>query len=192
MDRPQGIGHPRLDGRTVPGEVRARATVRGVVRLQILANSLGRRRGGRLLQVPLPRAGDRRSSADLDLNVVVFGAYLAVMILLALPLNALVLRRAVVWVREGDSHRPTASGKLLFSLPLVETLSALLSWLGAAVLFGIINEDVQRVSVGIAARRRRHLHAALPAARGALPAASTRWRWSTPTCPRTAATCCPG
>jgi adenylate cyclase len=132
----------------VPGEVRARATVRGVVWLQIVANSLGVAAVVAYFRFLFPVQA-QNELGDLDLNVVVFGTYLAAMILLALPVNALALRRAVVWVREGTA--PTErQRKLVFSLPLVETLSALLSWLGAAVLFGVVNADVQRVSVGIA------------------------------------------
>ena len=120
----------------VPGEVRARSTVRGVVRLQILANSLGVAAVVAYFRFLFPVQA-QSELGDLDLNVVVFGSYLAAMILLALPLNALVLRRAVVWVREGTP--PTdRQRKLLFSLPTVETLSALLSWFGAAVLFGVV------------------------------------------------------
>lgn len=131
----------------LPGEVRTRSTVRGVVRLQILANSLGVAAVVAYFRFLFP-VQSQDDLGDLDLNVVVFGTYLATMILLALPLNALALRRAVVWAREGTA--PTErQRKLLFSLPLVETLSALLSWFGAAVLFGVINADVQRISVGI-------------------------------------------
>lgn len=130
------------------GEVRARSTVRGVVRLQILANSLGVAAVIAYFRFLFPVQA-QSEMGDFDLNVVVFGTYLAAMILLALPLNALVLRRTVVWVREGTV--PTdRQRKLLFSLPTFETLSALLSWIGAAVLFGVVNSDVQRVSVGIA------------------------------------------
>ena len=135
-------------GSAVPGEVRARATVRGVLRLQLVANSLGVAAVVAYFQWLFP-VQSQTELGDIDLNVVVFGSYLAAMILLALPLNALVLRRAVVWVREGTP--PTdRQRRLLFSLPSFETLSALLSWVVAAVLFGIINADVQRVSVGIA------------------------------------------
>ena len=131
-----------------PNLVRARSTVRGVVLLQLAANGLG------VLVVILyftQLFPDSASSelSSIDLNLTVFGVYLGVMLLLGLPLNALVLRRAVVWVRDGTP--PTdRQRRLLFSLPALETVSALVSWIGAAVLFGVINRDVQRVSVGIA------------------------------------------
>ncbi len=130
------------------GEARARATVAGVVRLQLLANGLGVAAVAAYFLYLFPLSA-QVELAPVDLNVVAFTSYVAAMIVLALPLNALALRRAVVWVREGTE--PTdRQRKLLFSLPTVETFSALLSWFGAAVLFGVINSDVQRVSVGIA------------------------------------------
>lgn len=121
--------------------------MRGVVGLQILANSLGVAAVVAYFRFLFPIRA-QNELGDFDLNVTVFGVYLTAMIVLALPLNALVLRRAVSWAREGTP--PTDRQRsLLFSLPLLETASALLSWMVAAVIFGIINEDVQRVSVGI-------------------------------------------
>jgi len=115
--------------------------------LQILAKGLG------ILVVILyftylfpPQA--EAELAPADLNITVFAIYLAAMVILALPLNALLMRRAVSWVRQGlpasDRQR-----RLVFNLPLFETLTALISWLGAAVLFGLLNTGVQRVAVGI-------------------------------------------
>ena len=127
---------------------RARATVRGVVRLQLLANGLGVIAVTAYFRFLYPPQANNELG-DSTLNLVVFGTYVGVMLLLALPLNTLFVRRAVNWVREG---RPATDRqrKLLFSLPAAETLSALVSWFGAAVIFGLINEDVQRISVGIA------------------------------------------
>lgn len=131
----------------ISGDARARATVAGVVRLQVLANSLGVLAVAAYFRFLFPlRASEELNGVDL--NVVVFGIYLAAMILLALPVNALAIRRAVIWVEQG--RRPTErQRRLLFSLPAAETISALLSWLGAAVIFGILNEDLQRISIGI-------------------------------------------
>ena len=71
------------------------------------------------------------------------------MVAIALPLNAIVLRRAVIWVGQGQP--PTdRQRRLLFRLPFFETTSAFASWVGAAILFGVLNRDVQRISVGIA------------------------------------------
>ena len=127
---------------------RARATVRGVVRLQLLANGLGVLAVTAYFRFLYPPQADDELG-DSTLNLVVFGTYVAVMLLLALPLNAKFVRRAMNWVREGNPATERQR-KLLFSLPLAETLSALVSWFGAAVIFGLINEDVQRISVGIA------------------------------------------
>jgi len=126
--------------------VRARSAVLGMVRLQLTANGLG------VLVVllyfwlllPGPELG-----GGGDLNAVVFGTYLAVMLVVALPVNAALLHRAVRWVRENRAPG-VRERKLLFSLPTAETASALVSWFGAAVLFGWINDDIQRVAVGIA------------------------------------------
>ena len=60
----------------VPGEVRARSTVRGVVRLQILANSLGVAAVVAYFRFLFPVQA-QSELGDLDLNVVVFGSYLA-------------------------------------------------------------------------------------------------------------------
>jgi len=131
-----------------PNLVRARSTVRGVVLVQLAANGLGVIVVLAYFTLLFPdSASDDLSS--LDLNLTVFGVYLLVMILLGLPVNALVLRRAVVWVKEGTP--PTdRQRRLLFSLPALETASALVSWFGAALLFGVVNQNVQRISVGIA------------------------------------------
>ena len=130
------------------GEARARATVAGVVRLNILANGLGVVAVVSYFRFLYPVEAQEELN-DPTLNVWAFGSYLIFMIVLALPLNALLLRRAVSWVREGTP--PTRrQRKLLFNLPFAETLSAFVSWLGAALMFGIINSDVQRISVGIA------------------------------------------
>jgi adenylate cyclase len=118
-----------------------------VVLLQLLANGLG------LLVVLLylgflfpPDATD--DLAGTEVNLLAFGLYLSTVLLLALPANALLLRRSVAWVRSGAP--PTErERRLLFTLPALETLSALASWIGAALLFGALNTDVQRVGIGI-------------------------------------------
>jgi len=143
-DLPDRRARPAPD--ELSGEARARSTVVGVVRLQILANSLGVIAVALYFGFLFPVADE--ALVAVDLNVTIFTGYLAAMILLALPLNALALRRAVVWVREGTP--PTErQRRLVLRLPLVETASAFLSWLVAALLFGLINRDVQRISIGI-------------------------------------------
>ncbi|MEZ5239572.1 MAG: adenylate/guanylate cyclase domain-containing protein [Microthrixaceae bacterium] len=127
--------------------VRARAAVRGMVLLQVLANGLGVAVVVFYFSFLLPASED--PIEDRNLNLWAFGIYVGTMVLIALPLNAALLGRAVSWVRERRPPGPRER-KLLFTLPTLETLTALLSWMGAAVLFGLINSDLRRVSVGIA------------------------------------------
>lgn len=138
----------RLPRRHVPSSVQARSTVRGIIGLQVLANGLGVAVVVLYFRFLFPSSAvDGFNNATL--NVTAFGVYLLTNVVLLLPLNALLLRRAVSWVRVGNP--PTErQRRFLFSLPGFETATALVSWLGAAVLFGIINQDVQRISVGIA------------------------------------------
>jgi adenylate cyclase len=127
---------------------RARATVRGVVRLNVLANGLGVLAVTAYFRFLYPPQAEGELG-DGTINLVAFGIYIGLMLLLALPLNTLFVRRAMNWVRQG--RVPTdRQRKLLFSLPAAETGVALVSWIGAAVLFGVLNEDVQQISVGIA------------------------------------------
>ena len=128
------------------GSAQARATVAGVFGLQLLANGLGIATVVLYLNLLVPANALARRQ---DINLVVFGIYLAVALLVAFPVNLLLLRRAVVWVRNGSP--PTARQRwLVFRLPLLETLSALIAWLGAAVVFGLINEGFRRVGLSIA------------------------------------------
>ncbi|HTO00879.1 MAG TPA: adenylate/guanylate cyclase domain-containing protein [Microthrixaceae bacterium] len=132
----------------VSDATRARTTARGVTLLQITANSIG------VAAVTLyfrflypPHAGAELSGGTI--NLVAFGSYLGFMVVLALPLNVMFIRRAMKWVREGT--KPTErQRKLLFKLPFAETLSAFVSWVGAAILFGVVNNDAQRIGIGIA------------------------------------------
>jgi adenylate cyclase len=136
---------PRQQG---PDIVRARSTVRGVIAIQVLANGLGVAVVVLYFSLLLPNGGPTEL-ANPTLNLWAFGIYLAANVLLLLPLNGLLLRRAVVWVRLGTP--PTErQRRFLFSLPGFETMTALASWIGAAVIFGVINADVQGVSIGIA------------------------------------------
>ena len=138
----------RMPRRHVPDSVQARSTVRGVIAIQVIANGLGVAVVALYFRFLLPSSADDELG-NVTLNVTAFGIYLAANVLLLLPLNALLLRRAVSWVRVGNP--PTErQRRFLFSLPGFETATALVSWFGAAVLFGLINQDVQRVSAGIA------------------------------------------
>jgi len=140
------VGEARRWARETPGTARARSTVRGVLAFQLLANGLGL--SVILLYVTLlfPPGNTAQESA---LNLKVFGAYIAVNLVIGLPVNLLLLRRAVVWVRQGTAA--TARQRwLVLRLPFLETGTALVSWFGGAVLFGVLNESARRVSVGIA------------------------------------------
>ena len=132
--------------RQVPGTARARSTVRGVLAFQLLANGLGLSVVILYVSFLFPAANDARESA---LSLRVFGAYLGLVVVVGLPVNLLLLRRAVVWVREGTE--PTARQRwLVLRLPLLETITALISWFGGALLFALVNVSARRASVGIA------------------------------------------
>jgi adenylate cyclase len=128
----------------------ARAAVRGVILLQVAANSAG----VAVVIVYLWWLWPSTAAADGSdpgqaINFAVFGTYLFVTIVVAAPLNALRLRHAMSWVREG--REPTsAERKDTLTQPLQQTASAFLAWVGGAVIFGILNEDTGIVSVGIA------------------------------------------
>ena len=114
----------------------ARATVRGVVRLQLLANGLGVAAVAAYFLFLFPLRA-QVELAPVDLNVAAFTTYVAAMIVLALPLNTLAI--AGPWCGSPRApSRPTANASCSSVFP-VETFSALLSWFGAAVLFGVIN-----------------------------------------------------
>ncbi len=119
-----------------------------MVWLQILANGLGALVVALYFRFLFPSSAER-SLGERSENLWVFGIYLGVMFLVGLPLNAALLHRAVSWVRE-DRPPTVKERQLVFSLPTVETATALVSWFAAAVIFGLINTEVQRVAVGIA------------------------------------------
>lgn len=132
----------------VPKPAQVRATVRGVVLLQIVANGLGVAAVVAYFQFLFPPTEQSQLSSG-TINLVAFGIYVGTMVLVALPINAMLLRRAVSWVRVGTP--PTErQRRSLFTLPTFETLSALVSWFGAAAMFGLINNDLQRVSIVVA------------------------------------------
>ncbi len=147
---PKGILHhrPKTRPEQVSDATRARTTARGVTIMQIVANSIGVAAVTAYFRFLYPPV----QSAELSngtINLVAFGSYLGFMVVLALPLNIMFLRRAMKWVREGT--KPTErQRRLLFRLPLAQTLSALVSWFGAAILFGVVNNNAQRIGIGIA------------------------------------------
>jgi len=119
--------------------------VAGVFRLQLLANGLGIGAVVLYLRLLVPSG---RLAENGDVNLVVFGSYLSVMLLVAFPLNLLLMRRAVIWVRNGVT--PTARQRwLVFRLPLLETVASFLAWTGGALAFGIVNDGFRRIAVGV-------------------------------------------
>jgi len=137
-----------LQALTDPRPAQARATIRGVFLLQMLANVLGLLAVWAYFEFLIPGSEEGQLQSR-TINLVAFGIYVGVMLLLTVPINALLLRRAVSWVRLGNPPTPHQR-RLLFSLPTFETLSTLVSWMGAAVLFGVINQEVSGISVGLA------------------------------------------
>ncbi|MEJ5255755.1 MAG: adenylate/guanylate cyclase domain-containing protein [Acidimicrobiales bacterium] len=127
--------------------LQALATVRGVIMLQVLANGAGALVVFLYLQYLFP-VRTPEDEQRLGINLTVFGAYLLITLLIAFPLNRHILGRAMAWVRDG--REPTELERLsTLTQPLQQTVSAFLGWVGAAVIFGILNEDATRVSLGI-------------------------------------------
>lgn len=126
---------------------KARAAVRGVLLLQLAANGIGITVVVAYLLVffPVEDGGD----TIVGLNLAVFGVYVVLTLLVAAPVNAHFLKRAVGWVAEGRA--PTAAERHETLLqPARQTASALLGWLGAALVFGLLNDDRERIGWGIA------------------------------------------
>lgn len=130
-----------------PRPVQARATVRGVLALQLLANGAGAAVVVFYLRVVVPVR--QQGSTNIGLNVVAFGVFLLVTVLVAVPLNGMVLRRSMRWVRDGRD--PTLLERIdTLTQPLRQTVSAFFVWIAAAVVFARLNEDTTRVAIGIA------------------------------------------
>ena len=127
------------------GEAQARATVIGVFRLQLLANGIG----AAIVAVYVDALFPEAEGTDAALNLAIFIGFIALFVMVALPINMLLLRRAVIWVRQG--RQPTQRQReLVFWLPAAETASAFVTWLLAAIVFGALNDEAQRASGGIA------------------------------------------
>ena len=127
--------------------MRARAALRGVLALQLLANAAGAAVvvAYLLLIYPVEEQGSR----IVGLNLAVFSAYVVVTAVVSVPVNRILLNRAVGWAREGR-HPTAAERRDTLLLPLRQTFSSLVGWVGAAVIFGLLNDDRSRISVGIA------------------------------------------
>jgi len=131
--------------------VQARATVRGVLLLQVLANGAGGLVVVFYLRVLFPESSPSDGAAE-QLNALVFGLYLLVTVVVTIPINRRFLINATGWVRDG--REPTQLERwATLTQPIQQTVSAFLVWLGAAVIFGVVNQsqgDAWRVSLGIA------------------------------------------
>lgn len=138
---------PTPDPLRYPRPLQALTTVRGVVKMQLLANGAGAVIIYVYLRFLFP-IHTEQGSEQYDLNLVTFAAYLAILIFVAIPVNTMLLRRALSWIREGRA--PTEEERLnSLSQPFQQTFSAFISWLGAAVIFGILNVGQVRLAGGI-------------------------------------------
>src|SRR5690606_35780648 len=96
-----------------------------------------------LFPIELPEGEESQT-----LNAAVFAGYLFGTLAVSTPLNGLAQRRALQWIRE---QRPPSPGerRATLSQPLLQTASAMCGWVGASIIFGLLNDDAARVSVGI-------------------------------------------
>lgn len=131
-----------------PRPLQALTTVRGVLLMQLLANGAGAALIFVYLRFLFP-VHTEDGSEQFDLNLVAFAAYLAILIFVAVPVNMLLLRRALSWIRDG--REPTNEERVnSLSQPFQQTFSAFVSWLGAAVIFGVLNFGQVWLTAGIA------------------------------------------
>lgn len=126
---------------------RVRSRLFGVMFYQSAANAIGVAAVAAYFSFLYPM-GEEAGLNDSDVNLVAFGLYVVLMVVLAVPLDMFLLRRSVGWIRTQepptDQHR-----KRLFRLPLTLTAGSLVSWLGAALLFGAINNGAGRIGISI-------------------------------------------
>ncbi len=122
----------------------ARTTVGGVLFWQILANSVGVALVALYVMVLFPSGSEER----VRFTALVFVIYVTVIVVVGVPINVFLLGRAVRWVREGVQPTPSQR-RLLFRLPLYETLPCVVWWIGGSVIFGVLNKTSSRVSIGI-------------------------------------------
>ncbi|MBI2706570.1 MAG: adenylate/guanylate cyclase domain-containing protein [Actinobacteria bacterium] len=151
MDEARGNGQAGVpaDPNHYPRPVQARTTVRGVLILQLLANAAGAAVILVYLRGLFPMFGGvTPTTPDLELNLVVLGVYLVVVVFVALPINKHILNKAVRWVKEG--RVPIAKERReTIGQPLFQTGTAFLGWVSAAVVFGRLYGDARRIAVGV-------------------------------------------
>src|SRR5690606_22065322 len=76
--------------------VQARAAVRGVILLQLAANGAGALVVLAYLRILFPLEIEEQADR-LGFDLAVFGTYLLITVLVAIPVNGVVLKRAVQW-----------------------------------------------------------------------------------------------
>ena len=135
---------------TQPEEMRsaalARATIRGLVLRQLLANLAGLVTVMLFLWLVLPTQ-DSGAQRDTELNLIVFAAYVGGTVIIGLPLNWLLLQGLIRWIQ---GKRPGAILRALtLRIPTFEATFAMLGWIGAAIIFASVNRS-PRIGVGIA------------------------------------------
>ncbi len=129
--------------------IQARATIRGVVMLQAGANLFGTFAVAIYFRLLYPDDSLRAGSDRLELNLALLAGFVAITLLVTIPLNHIMLKRAMGWIRDG--RQPTTLERWdTLSQPIRLTFSVFVGWIGAAVTFGIVNHDSTRVGFGIA------------------------------------------
>lgn len=126
---------------------RARSKLRGVMIYQAAANAIGVAAVAAYFRFLYPM-GEQAGLNDSEVNLAVFGLYVVLMVLLAVPLVQFLLRRSVGWIRL-DEEPTDKQRKKLFRLPITLTAGSLVSWLGAAVLFSAVNNGAGRIGISI-------------------------------------------
>lgn len=130
-----------------PRPVQARTTVRGVLLLQLLANTAGGAVILVFLRFILPLFGSSDGN-NVQINLLVLGVYLGVVVFIALPVNKHILHKAMGWVREG--RVPTMEERReTIGQPLFQTGTAFLGWVSAALVFGRIYNDYRKTAFGV-------------------------------------------
>jgi adenylate cyclase len=128
----------------------ARATVRDVLMAQLLAIAGGALAVGLYLRLLFVDVSDEMGIHDADGEALIL--YLTAIVLIALPLNAVVLDRGLRWVRA--DRAPTDRERWwTVAQPLAQSLTAFAVWLGAAAIFIALNWGNRpgiRIGLGIA------------------------------------------
>lgn len=126
---------------------KSRTTLRGVMAYQTAANATGVAAVAGYFAFLYPDGAEVALSGS-EVNLVAFGTYVLATVALGVPLNMFLIHRATGWIAAGVA--PTArQRRRVFRLPLAQTISALVSWMGASVLFGLINFRAGRIAIAI-------------------------------------------